>query len=92
MQLYVQVPESLLKFSFHLPVKISLPANWNFPGKIADKYKKIYSKGLEKFKHSDGSKLVSKILCCAVLVYNSYIFQNSRFTEIIRHKILKQTL
>ena len=31
------------------------------------------------------AKFVSKILCCVALVYNSYFFQNSRFTEIILH-------
>ena len=28
-------------------------------------------------------KFVSRILCCVALVYNSYFFQNSYFTEII---------
>ena len=30
-------------------------------------------------------KFVGKILCCVALVYSSYFFQDSRFTEIIRH-------
>ena len=30
--------------------------------------------------------------CFVALVYKSYFFQNSRFTEIIRHQILIQTL
>ena len=30
-------------------------------------------------------KFFSAILCLVVLVYNWYVFQNSRFTEIIRH-------
>ena len=34
---------------------------------------------------------VSRILCCVALVYNSYSFQNSDFTEIIQHWILMQT-
>ena len=37
-------------------------------------------------------KFFSTILCFAALVYNWYFFQNSRFTEIMRHKILIQTL
>ena len=37
-------------------------------------------------------KFVGKILCCVALVYSSYFFQNSRFTEIIRHWILIQIL
>ena len=28
--------------------------------------------------------LLSKIPCCVTLVYKSYLFQNSRFTEIVR--------
>ena len=34
----------------------------------------------------------STILCLVALVYNAYFYQNSRFTEIIRHQILIQTL
>ena len=30
--------EQLFKFSVHLSIKISLPADQHFPGKIADKY------------------------------------------------------
>ena len=40
MQLQARL-DHFLKFSFYLPVKISLPTNWNFPGKIADEYEKI---------------------------------------------------
>ena len=58
----------------------------NFPGKITDKY-------IENLKQAFGEilaqerpqKFVSKILCCVALVYNSYFFQNSRFTEVTRH-------
>ena len=47
----------------------------------------------EKFKHRLHLKsFFSTILCFVVLVYKSYFFQNSCFTEIIRHKILIQTL
>ena len=37
----------------------------------------------EIFKHRYAQK--STILCFVALVYKSYFFQNSRFTEIIRH-------
>ena len=39
MQLHALEP--LLKFSIHLYVKIFLPANYNFLGKITDKYQLI---------------------------------------------------
>ena len=34
----------------------------------------------------------SRILRSEALIYKSYFFQESRFSEIIRHKILIQTL
>ena len=53
---------------------------------FADKY-------VENLKQASGEilaqqrppKFDSKILCYVALVYSSYFFQNSRFTEIIRH-------
>ena len=55
------------------------------PGKITPKYVENLKrcKPLEKFKHTYAPIFFSTILCFVALVYNSYFFQNSPFTQII---------
>ena len=65
------------KFSKHSSVRKS-------GEKLQTNIWKISSK-LEKFKHGYAPKIFSTILCLVALVYDSYFFQKSRFTEIIRH-------
>ena len=60
-----------------------------FTEKCIENFKK---KVLGLLAHVTASNVFSRILKSEALVYNSYFFQNSRFTEIIRHWILIQTL
>ena len=57
-----------------------------FPGNF---YRQIYRKFLKKvlglLAHVMPSNFFSRILKSEALVYNSYFFENSRFTEIVRH-------
>ena len=59
-------------------------------------YRQIYGKSKaslqRNFRTGMPPKFFSTILCFVALVYNSFFFQNSCFTEIIRHQILIQTL
>ena len=77
--------EPLFKFPIHLSVRKS----W-------ENYRQIYGKSKASLWRnlSTGTppNFFRTILCFVALVYNWYFFQNSRFTEIIRHKILVQTL
>ena len=60
-----------------------------FTEKCIENFKK---KVLGLLAHVTASNDFSRIFKSEALVYNSYFFQNSRFTEIIRHWILIQTL
>ena len=48
-------------------------------------YRKIFKKVLGLLAHVTPSNFFSLILKSEALVYNSYFFQSSRFTENIRH-------
>ena len=93
MQLHVLEP--LFKIIHTLSEKIFSSCRLKFAGKNC---RQIYGKSKARVWRNLGTislrcpKFVSKILCCVALVYNSYFFQNSRFTEIIRYWILIQTL
>ena len=55
-------------------------------------YRKFLKKVLGLLAHVTPSNFFSRILKSEALVYNSYFFQSSRFTAIIRHEIPIQTL
>ena len=78
----------LLKFSIHLSVKISLILQTKIS---RENCKQIYWKSKESVWRNFGRVTTPQnwlVKSFAVtLVYNSYFFQNSRFTEIIRHYI-----
>ena len=74
----------LLKVSIHLFKKKILPAGDNFPGKIEDTLGK--SKASVWRNLSTGR--VPRILAVQSQFTIHIFFQNSRFTKIIRHKIL----
>ena len=77
--IWVRRPRTtFLKFSIHLSVR-----------KSRENYTQIYGKSKENLWRSLSAgtppKFLSTVLSFVALVYNWYFFQNSRFTEIIRH-------
>ena len=85
----LQELEPLLKISIHCRSKYLF-----LPTKISrKKLQTNISEYVENLKQVCGQmeaqvlppKFFSKILCCVAFIYNSYFYQNSRFTEIIRH-------
>ena len=77
--IWVRRPRTtFLKFSIHLSVR-----------KSQGNYRQIYGKSKESLwrnlRTGTPPNFFRTILCFVALVYNWYFFQNSRFTEIIRH-------
>ena len=77
---------TVLKFLQKLALDFPYICLQFFPGNF---YKRMYRKFLKKvlglLAHVTPTIFFSRILKSEALVYNSYFFQNSRFTEIIRH-------
>ena len=77
---------TVLKFLQKLALDFPYICLQFFPGNF---YRQMYRKFLKKvlglLAHVTPSNFFSRILKSEVLVYSLYFFQNSRFTEIIRH-------
>ena len=70
--------------TFYTLVCKNVSSCWlKFSGKIANKYmENLRQVSGEIWAQLRPQKFASRILCCVALGYNSYFFQNSRFTEI----------
>ena len=85
----LNVLEPLFKIFYTFVCKNCFSCRLKFPGKNC---RQIYGKSKASIWRNlstvtAATKIVSRILCCVALVYNSYIyiffFQKSRFTEIV---------
>ena len=81
MQLHALEP---LYTIFYTLVCKNVSSCWlKFSGKIVNKYmENLRQTSGEIWAQLQPQKFASRILCCVALSYNSYFFQNSRFTEI----------
>ena len=77
---------TVLKFLQKLALDFPYICLQFFPGNFyRQMYRKFVKKVLGLLAHVTPSIFFSRILRSEALVYKSYFFQNSRFTEIIRH-------
>ena len=75
-----------LKFLQKLALNFPYISLQFFPGNFnRQMYRKFKKKILGPLAHVTPPNFFSRILKSKALVYNSYFFQSSRFTEIIRH-------